>query len=70
MDRQACLSYICAGPNQTEQMRGVMTIVYIEDGIKVAEPKNASQQSDWDRWLLGAPLGEVIDTPLNPVIWR
>lgn len=59
-----------AGPNQTEQMRGVMTIIYIEDGMKVAEPKNANQQNDWDRWLPGAPLGEVIDTPLNPVVWR
>ncbi|MEM7129831.1 MAG: phytanoyl-CoA dioxygenase family protein [Chloroflexota bacterium] len=59
-----------AGPNQTDQMRGVMTIIYMEDGMKVAQPKNASQQSDWDRWLPGAKLGEVIGTHLNPVVYR
>lgn len=59
-----------AGPNTTDHMRGVMTIIYMEDGIKVAEPKNPNQQQDWDRWLPGAKLNEVIDTPLNPVIYR
>lgn len=59
-----------AGPNQTDRMRAVMTIIYIEDGMKVAAPKNPNQQNDWDRWLPGAKLNEVIDTPLNPVIWR
>lgn len=59
-----------AGPNTTEQMRGVMTIIYMEDGMRVAKPKNESQQRDWDRWLPGAQLGEIIDTPLNPVIYR
>ena len=59
-----------AGPNQTDQMRGVMTIIYMEDGMKVGQPKNQSQQKDWERWLPGAKLGEAIDTPLNPVIWR
>ncbi len=58
-----------AGPNHTDQMRGVMTIIYMEDGMKVAAPKNANQQADWDRWLPGAQIGEVIDTPLNPVIY-
>ncbi|MEZ4621935.1 MAG: phytanoyl-CoA dioxygenase family protein [Caldilineaceae bacterium] len=59
-----------AGPNQTDQMRGVMTIIYMEDGMVVGEPKNQAQARDWERWLPGAQLGKVIDTPLNPVIWR
>jgi len=58
-----------AGPNNTDQMRGVMTIIYMEDGMRVAPPKNPNQQRDWDNWLPGAQLGEVIDTPLNPVIY-
>ena len=58
-----------AGPNQSEQMRAVMTIIYMDDGMRVAPPKNANQQRDWDRWLPGAELGEVIDTHLNPVIY-
>ena len=59
-----------AGPNTTDKMRGVMTIIYMQDGMTVAEPKNPNQQADWDRWLPGAKLGEPIDTHLNPVTWR
>jgi ectoine hydroxylase-related dioxygenase (phytanoyl-CoA dioxygenase family) len=58
-----------AGPNHSDQMRAVMTVIYMEDGMKVAPPKNDNQQRDWDRWLPGAQEGEPIDTPLNPVIY-
>ncbi|MCY3708308.1 MAG: phytanoyl-CoA dioxygenase family protein [Caldilineaceae bacterium] len=58
-----------AGPNQSDRMRAVMTIIYMEDGMRVAPPKNENQQRDWDRWLPGAQVGEPIDTPLNPVIY-
>jgi ectoine hydroxylase-related dioxygenase (phytanoyl-CoA dioxygenase family) len=59
-----------AGPNTTDQMRAVMTIIYIEDGMKVAEPKSQNQQRDLERWLPDAKVGAVIDTPLNPVIYN
>lgn len=59
-----------AGPNTSEKMRAVMTIIYMEDGMRVAAPQNANQQRDWDRWLPGAQLGQLIDTPLNPVIYN
>lgn len=59
-----------AGPNRSDRMRAVMTIIYMEDGMRVAPPKNDNQQRDWDRWLPGAQLGEPIDTPLNPVAYR
>ncbi|MEM7028600.1 MAG: phytanoyl-CoA dioxygenase family protein [Chloroflexota bacterium] len=58
-----------AGPNKTDQMRSVMTIIYMEDGMTVGTPKNKNQQSDWDRWLPGAKLGEKIQTHLNPLIY-
>lgn len=58
-----------AGPNNTDQMRGVMTIIYMDEAMKVASPQNPNQQRDWDRWLPGARLGEVIDTPMNPVLY-
>ncbi len=58
-----------AGPNNTDQMRGVMTIIYMDEAMKVAPPQNPNQQRDWDRWLPGARLGEVIDTPMNPVLY-
>ena len=59
-----------AGPNTTEQARGVMTIIYMEDGMKLAPPKHEFHQADWDTWLPGAEIGEVITTPRNPVIYR
>ena len=59
-----------ASPNRSDRMRAVMTVIYMEDGMRVARPRNENQQRDWDRWLPGAQLGEPIDTPLNPVAYN
>ncbi|MEM7537650.1 MAG: phytanoyl-CoA dioxygenase family protein [Chloroflexota bacterium] len=58
-----------AGPNQTDQMRSVMTIIYIDKDMIVAEPQNSSQESDLNRWFPGAKPGGIADTPLNPVVY-
>lgn len=58
-----------AGPNTLSCPREVMTIIYMDSDMKLIEPKNKSQQGDWDRWCPGAKIGEVIDSPLNPVIY-
>ena len=58
-----------AGPNQTDQMRSVMTIIYIDKDMVVAEPQNSSQENDLRRWFPGAKPGEIADTPLNPVVY-
>lgn len=47
-----------------------MTVIYFENGAEVIEPKTDAHEADWERWLPGAKVGEVIDTPLNPVIYR
>ena len=59
-----------AGPNTTDRVRGVMTIIYLEDCSKLIEPTTDYHKADWERWLPGARIGEVIDTPLNPVIYH
>lgn len=59
-----------AGPNQTDQMRAVMTIIYMEDGMRLIKPRHAAHQSDWDTWLPGAKIGEKLATHLNPIIYR
>jgi ectoine hydroxylase-related dioxygenase (phytanoyl-CoA dioxygenase family) len=59
-----------AGPNTTGRPRAVMTIIYMEDGMRLAPPKNKNQESDWNSWLPGAVIGLPIDTPLNPVLYR
>lgn len=57
-----------AGANQTHQMRKVMTMIYMDKDMKLKAPENENQQADWDTWCPGAKIGEVIDTPLNPVL--
>jgi ectoine hydroxylase-related dioxygenase (phytanoyl-CoA dioxygenase family) len=58
-----------AGPNVTDQPRRVMTIIYIEDGIRLAEPKNKNQVNDWNTWMPGVQIDHVVDSLLNPVLY-
>lgn len=58
-----------AGANTTERCREVMTIIYMDKNMLLKAPENASQQNDWATWCPGATPGEIIDTPLNPVIF-
>ena len=46
-----------------------MCIIYMDSMMRLKKPQNASQQLDRDTWCPGVKVGEVIDTPLNPVIW-
>ncbi len=57
-----------AGANQTDQMRKVMTIIYMDRDMKLKDPENKNQLDDWHTWCPGAKIGEVIDSPLNPAL--
>lgn len=59
-----------AGANNTNAMRSVMTIIYMDKDMRLKQPSNDNQQADWDTWCPGAKVGEVIDTPLNPVLYE
>lgn len=59
-----------AGPNTTGRPRAVMTVIYMEDGIRVAQPANKSQENDLRGCLPGLKPGDLADTPTNPVIYR
>ncbi len=59
-----------AGPNISGEPRKVMTVIYMEDGIRLVAPTSKARQNDWDRWMPGARIGEVVDTALNPVLYR
>ncbi|MEI9999965.1 MAG: phytanoyl-CoA dioxygenase family protein [Verrucomicrobiota bacterium] len=58
------------GRTRRRRAREVMTIIYMDSEMHLAAPKNKNQQSDWDNWCPGARIGEVIDTPLNPVLFE
>ncbi len=62
--------YHRAGPNLSTQMRKVMTVIYMDKDIKLKQPENKNQQADWDTWCPNAKIGEVINTPLNPIIYQ
>jgi hypothetical protein len=37
--------------------------------MELKQPENNNQINDWNAWCPGAVVGEVIDTPLNPVLF-
>ena len=59
-----------AGPNRSEQPRSVMTVIYMDRDMRLKAPSNEMQQNDWDTWCPGAKVGEIIDTPKNPVLFE
>jgi ectoine hydroxylase-related dioxygenase (phytanoyl-CoA dioxygenase family) len=59
-----------AGANTTNNMRKVMTIIYMDKDMKLKKPKNSGQLNDWNTWCPGAKLDEVIQTHLNPILYE
>jgi len=58
-----------AGANNSNQMRKVMTIIYMDSEMKLKAPENSNQQNDWDTWCPGAKIDEIIQSPLNPLLY-
>jgi ectoine hydroxylase-related dioxygenase (phytanoyl-CoA dioxygenase family) len=61
--------YHRAGANFTDRMRSVMTMIYMDRDIRLKAPENDNQVNDWNTWCPGAKVGEVVDTPLNPILF-
>ncbi len=59
-----------AGPNQTDHMRKVMTIIYMDKDMKLKKPENENQVNDWKTWCPGVEVGKIIDSPLNPILYE
>lgn len=58
-----------AGPNTTGHPRKVHTIIYMDEQMRLAPPRNPFQESDWKTWTPGTKIGEVMADPLNPVLY-
>ena len=58
-----------AGANTTNKIRKVMTIIYMDKNMRLKKPSNDGQQNDWKTWCPGAVIDEIIDTPLNPILY-
>ncbi len=46
-----------------------MTIIYMDQDMRLMEPRNKNQRNDHASWCPGAKVGEIINSPLNPVIY-
>jgi ectoine hydroxylase-related dioxygenase (phytanoyl-CoA dioxygenase family) len=58
-----------AGANVTDEMRKVMTIIYMDKNMVLKNPENDNQKIDWETWCPGAVIGEIINSPINPVLF-
>jgi len=58
-----------AGSNSSQQPRSVMTMIYMDHQMTLAEPVNRNQQRDLDQWCPGAEVGKVIKSPKNLMVY-
>jgi ectoine hydroxylase-related dioxygenase (phytanoyl-CoA dioxygenase family) len=58
-----------AGANKTNEMRKVMTIIYMDKDMILKNPENKNQINDWNSWCPGAKVGEIINSKLNPILY-
>jgi ectoine hydroxylase-related dioxygenase (phytanoyl-CoA dioxygenase family) len=58
-----------AGANTTNEMRKIMTIIYMDKDMILKNPENSNQEHDWKTWCPGAKIGEIINTPINPLLY-
>ncbi len=58
-----------AAPNTTPRPREVMTIIYMDEDMRLTEPVNRYQQDDRTNYCPGIAVGEVIASPMNPIVW-
>lgn len=59
-----------AGANVTNQVRKVMTVIFMDRDMKLMKPENKNQIDDWNKWCPGAAIGEVINSPINPILYN
>ena len=58
-----------AGANTTSLPREVMTMIYMDENIRLTPPKHKNHVTDIERWMPGLSAGDVLSSPLNPVVY-
>lgn len=58
-----------AGPNTTDRPREVMTMIYMDENIRLTPPKNKNHIADMERWMPGLDAGDLLCSPLNPILY-
>ena len=62
-------TYHCAPPNRTDRVRKVMTVIFVDAAMRVAEPQNDNQRADLAKWFPGLAPGDLAASEINPVLW-
>ncbi|MFK7694480.1 phytanoyl-CoA dioxygenase family protein [Paenibacillus sp. HJGM_3] len=60
----------CAPGNPTDSMREVMTIIYMADGIRIAEPDSAARRNDLEAVFPGLKPGDLAASEINPLVYQ
>jgi ectoine hydroxylase-related dioxygenase (phytanoyl-CoA dioxygenase family) len=58
-----------AAPNTSGKPREVMTIIYMDEDMRLTQPVNSYQEADRASYAPGIAVGDIIDSPMNPVVW-
>ncbi len=57
------------GNPSTTFLREVMTVIYVAEDARISEADSKERQNDLKAWLPGQAPGEVVGSPLNPVLY-
>jgi ectoine hydroxylase-related dioxygenase (phytanoyl-CoA dioxygenase family) len=58
-----------AAPNVSHAPRKVMTIIYMDEDMRLAKSTNKNQEVDRQAFCPGLEVGDLMDTEMNPIIW-
>jgi ectoine hydroxylase-related dioxygenase (phytanoyl-CoA dioxygenase family) len=58
-----------AGSNSSMRPRSVMTIIYMDQDMRLKVSDSPAQRTDWTTWCPGAAPGELIRSPKNPLLY-
>jgi ectoine hydroxylase-related dioxygenase (phytanoyl-CoA dioxygenase family) len=50
-------------------LREVMTVIYVAEDARISEADSKERQNDLKMWLPGQVPGDVVGSPLNPVVY-
>jgi hypothetical protein len=46
-----------------------MTVIYMDEDMRLVVPKNKHQAADIEAWCPGVRSGGIVASPLNPVLY-
>jgi ectoine hydroxylase-related dioxygenase (phytanoyl-CoA dioxygenase family) len=59
-----------AGANISDRPRSVMTVIYMDAQMRLAQALSPAQENDRAMWCADTAPGEPISTPKNPVVYE